>query len=122
MRYAAASTAAGSTAEPVTITSTGSPACCVRATSPSSRAKDGTGARGADSPPDRSTPSVKRSSSSASLLAPLIAVSAAAAWSGMGGGDVRARAGLDVDGRQAVGDDVVEVAGDAQPFLGHEPA
>ena len=40
----------------------------------------------------------------------------------MGGGDVRARAGLDVDGRQAVGDDVVEVAGDAQPLLGHEPA
>ena len=45
MRYAAASTAAGSTAEPVTTTSTGSPACRVRATSPSSRAKEGTGAR-----------------------------------------------------------------------------
>ena len=40
----------------------------------------------------------------------------------MGGGDVRARSGLDVDRRQAVGDDVVQVAGDAQPFLGHEPA
>ena len=67
-------------------------------------------------------PSVKRSSSSASLLAPLIAIERGRGLVRVGGGDVRARAGLDVDGRQAVGDDVVEVAGDAQPLLGHEPA
>ena len=40
----------------------------------------------------------------------------------MGGGDVRARARLDVDRSEAVRDDVVQVAGDAQPLLGHEPA
>ena len=40
----------------------------------------------------------------------------------MGRGDVRARAGLDVDRGEAVGDDVVQVPGDAQPLLGDEPA
>ena len=122
IRYAAASTAAGSTAEPVTTTSTGSPACSVRATSavePSQRRHRRAG-RGLTTRP-------QHAEGQPELVERVLARGLDRDERGrglvrMGRGDVRARAGLDVDRGEAVGDDVVQVPGDAQPLLGHEPA
>jgi hypothetical protein len=83
MRYAASCTAAGNGgAFPATSVSTLSPAALVSSMSSGRRSSPGAGARGAASLSPRSGVSIVRSSSSASLDADLIALSAARACSG----------------------------------------
>ena len=94
----------------------------VTSTSASSRSSPGVGASGAASPSSaRSTSSVARSSSSVCLLSCLTAASAGRGLLGVAIEHVQRGARLHVDRGDAVGDHVVEVAGDAQALLG-DPA
>ncbi len=79
-------------------------------------------ASGASSASARSTPSARRISPSASRLVVAMTRSASRISCGWASATWLAIVGLDRDQAHAVRDDVVQLAGDAQPLLGRPPA
>ena len=120
IRYADRSTPGGSSRlSPSTVTSTGSPASRIFAARTSTCARLGCGASAISSPSSRRTPSSRRISASAAGRGGLDRIDRAARVVGRVVERVTRAACLEDDHAHRVRDDVVELAGDPRPLLGH---